>query len=105
MIIITDYYIIDINVKHTKAIYCPKCNALMSGYDTKPRKAINKFGNTITYRLERMYCPVCKSVHLLLPDFLVPKKHYTKSVIEAALYDFSDCPAEDSTIRRWRKKK
>jgi len=45
-------------------------------------------------------------MHLEIPDFIAPHKHYSAEVIQQALsQNQSFCPADDSTIRRWRRKK
>jgi len=39
-----------------------------------------------------------------LPDFIQPHKHYSSTTVEAELDGTgNDCPADDSTIRLWRK--
>lgn len=62
-----------------------------------------------------MQCPKCRRLHTVLPDFLVPFKHYGAETIESVLdrptgqeYDLTnDDPTEDypceSTKQRWRK--
>ncbi len=84
---------------------CPECNEIMSGYDSRRRKAIGGEGEPIIYKLHRARCLHCGTVHLLIPDFLKPYKHYTADVIDSAVLDASTCPAEDSSIRRWKKAK
>ncbi|HOW23609.1 MAG TPA: DUF6431 domain-containing protein [Sedimentibacter sp.] len=52
------------------------------------------------YRLHRLKCPGCGKLHLELPDFMAPKKHYEARLIEDVMAGRSDsCPADDSTIR------
>ena len=106
VVIITRYIIIPQGelweVKSKEAARCPHCQSIMSGYDRRRRKGINGSGAVHVYQLHRVKCPQCCAVHLLLPDFLQKNKHYTADVISAAVEDPSRCPAEDSTIRRWR---
>ena len=106
VVIITRYIIIPQGelweVKNKKAARCPRCQSIMSGYDRRRRKGIDGSGAVHVYQLHRVKCPQCRAVHLLLPDFLQKYKHYTADVISAAVEDPSRCPAEDSTIRRWR---
>jgi len=46
----------------------------------------------------------CKKTHVELPDFIQPFKHHSAAVVEAELdITGNDCPADDSTIRLWRK--
>jgi hypothetical protein len=52
--------------------------------------------------VRRLRCTSCNSIHTELPDFLIPRKHYTADVIESQLDKRrEDCPADDSTIYRW----
>lgn len=106
VVIITRYIIIPQGelweVRSKEAVRCPRCQSIMSGYDRRCRKGIDGSGVVHVYQLHRAKCPQCHAVHLLLPDFLQKNKHYTADVISAAVEDPSRCPAEDSTIRRWR---
>lgn len=91
-------------IRSSDAPICPDCELLMSGYDTRRRHVIDRDGCSRWYSLRRFRCLSCKKLHLQIPDFIQKNKHYEKSVIqEARVGQFSDCPAEDSTIRRWRK--
>jgi hypothetical protein len=54
------------------------------------------------------YCGACKKYPALIPNFIMPYKHYEAAVIEAAItkveeggMGLSESPAEESTIRRW----
>ena len=56
------------------------------------------------YELQRLRCDRCQAVHLELPDFMAARKYYDRDTIQSAILDEADnCPAEDSTIRRWKK--
>lgn len=91
-------------IKNHDAPLCPSCGVLMSGYDTRLRHCIGSDGTSRWYSLRRMRCPSCEHLHLELPDFMEPKKHYGSQVIRDTLAGIEKgCPAEDSTIRRWRK--
>ena len=109
MIIITKYQLKadgeSIDVKCREATRCPQCGNIMSGYDHRKRMAKNSRGETVAYKLHRAKCLHCGMVHLLLPSFMHPYKHYMAAVIKNAIVDASDCPAEDSTIRRWKATK
>ena len=103
MIIATDYQIEIVagsgwfRIKNRKPPLC-------SGYDTRPRQLIDGLGVTHTFKLRRLRCPSCGTLHLELPDLMQPRKHYDAATIaRAQAGDVDDCPAEDSTIRRWRK--
>jgi hypothetical protein len=56
----------------------------------------------------QVHCVTCNKYHSLAPNFIMPYKHYMSEVIEAAIKEseeggngLSDCPADDSTMRRW----
>lgn len=91
-------------VHSTEAPLCPSCGFLMSGYDNRRRKAIDSTGAVYWLLVRRLYCPKCKTHHTELPRSLVPFKQYEAAVIEVAGSPQSSCPAEGSTIRRWKRK-
>ena len=91
------YYIIP-----KETIPCPICNGPLRVRDVKPRKAKEANGEINIYYLRRLKCYNCGSMHLELPDLLIPHKHYTRSAIEGTLAGtISSCIAENSTIYRW----
>lgn len=91
-------------VKYLEVPVCPKCGAALSGYDHRRRTVIGMDGEPRAYLLRRLRCPACGQLHLELPDFFLPQKHYSKEVItEAQAGNDAQCPADDSTIRRWKK--
>jgi len=93
-------------VKGRQAAYCPDCRHLLSGYDTRKRTVLGNDGTAFNFILRRLRCPHCGRMHLEIPDFIAPHKHYSAEVIQQALsQNQSFCPADDSTIRRWRRKK
>lgn len=82
---------------------CPDCGQVLSGYDTRKRHAIDGSGAVRWFLLRRLRCSGCGKIHLELPDFIQPQKHYESQVIRETLTGLSDhCPADDSTIWRWR---
>jgi hypothetical protein len=92
-------------IRNMEAPLCPDCGQLLSGYDTRARHVVESSGRIRWFRLRRLKCPSCGTLHLELPDFMEPKKHYEAQLIEEVRAGRSDsCPADDSTIRRWRKK-
>lgn len=83
---------------------CPKCNGPLSIRDSKRRQLITATGEVRPFILHRLKCKHCNSLHLELPDFFVPHKHYSRDVITMALNGtMTTCPAENSTIYRWNK--
>lgn len=85
---------------------CPKCGAVMAGHGIRRRHAIDSSGTSRWFELRRWRCPVCQSVHLELPDFMAPRRHYGSDVIrDVQAGGGESCPADDSTIRRWKNAK
>jgi hypothetical protein len=55
-----------------------------------------------------IWCRKCREWHSLLPDFLLPNKHYSGNEIESVIIDSTDTEvslietsASESTVRRW----
>ena len=87
-----------------EALYCPLCGGRLSGYDTRRRHVVDAAGNTYWLLLQRYRCLDCEKLHLAAPAFIAPRKHYQADVIaEAKAGHFEMCPADNSTIRRWRR--
>lgn len=108
--IITDNYTLECEpqrkayrVHSRTAPYCPRCGFLMSGYDNLRRKAIDSTGAVYWLLVRRLRCSRCNSYHIELPSILAPFKQYEESVICCANEKQSSCPAESSTMRRWKK--
>ena len=91
-------------VKGKLPAYCPDCRRLLSGYDTRKRTVIGDDGKPVIFLLRRLRCLECGKLHLEIPDFVSPHKHYSTEAIRQALREGGgSCPADDSTIRRWKK--
>ena len=91
-------------VRALAAPFCPVCGSLCSGYDSRPRRAVGDDGIVTIYRLRRVRCPSCGALHVELPDFMRPGKHYAAAVIDGVLSGHGECcPAEGSTMWRWRR--
>lgn len=83
---------------------CPRCGAVMAGHGTRRRHMIDEEGEAHWLLLRRWRCPCCGSFHLELPAFLTPYRHYDAGVIREVQEGGGEwCPADDSTIRRWRR--
>jgi hypothetical protein len=92
-------------VRSLGALHCPDCGSFCSRYDTRSRRVIHDDGHVELYLLRRVYCSICNALHLVLPNFIYPHKHYAASVITDALAGHVEsCPAEASTVWRWRQK-
>jgi hypothetical protein len=83
---------------------CPACGAPLSGYDLRRRQAVDLEGATRSYYLRRLRCAGCGKLHTEIPAFMLPYKHYTRAAIAEGMRGGPTCcPADNSTIRRWRK--
>ena len=108
MIITTHYKVVEsaehgiFAIKNYDAPRCPCCGEFLTGYDHRRRSVIDVVGEITIFSLRRLRCSRCLKIHLELPDFMLPHKHYNAEVVEQA--DSELCPADDSTIRRWKKK-
>lgn len=72
--------------------------------DSRNRHCLNGKGERLELRIRRLKCRSCGKIHTELPDFLQPFKHYVSQVIEDVLDKVTtSCPAEGSTIRRWKQ--
>lgn len=90
---------------------CPVCKeGLLIFRDYCSRIVRHDGGETEKIRVPRHQCnnPKCRKLHRMLPDILVPFKHYTEDVIADAVSDrldqtrTNDAPSP-VTIRRWKR--
>ena len=79
---------------------------IMAFHDTYTRK-IKETGDKVVIHI--LICHTCRKTSAVLPDFLLPNKHYSANEIESVImqaadgvgvYDI-DTPASVPTIRRW----
>lgn len=83
---------------------CPECGRKPSGYDRRRRVLLDDRGEPSVYLLRRLWCANCRRLHLEAPDCIQPQKHYTAQLIAGTVSGAVECcPADDSTIRRWKK--
>jgi len=71
-------------------------------------RGIKETGARITVTI--VWCSACEAFHALLPDFLLPHKHYSGNEVEGVIIDSAtepvsriDTEASESTVRRWIK--
>jgi hypothetical protein len=110
MISITNYTL-KVNSKNGKTYvkcieisFCSICGNDLTFKDHRARIVIYSDGIHVIIMIRRLKCKICNKLHNELPDFIQPYKRYTSDVIEAVLDDdTSSSPAENSTIKRWRK--
>ena len=91
-------------VKSKEQSFCPYCSEQFTVRDSKNRSVIRNSCKKETYRIRRLKYKHCHSIHNELPDFMQPNKHYEAAAIASVINERSDdCPAENSTLNRWRK--
>jgi hypothetical protein len=71
-------------------------------------RGIKETGDRITITV--VWCSMCRKWHALLPDFLLPHKHYSGNEVEYVVIECAtepvdriDTTASESTVRRWIK--
>ena len=84
---------------------CELCTQPMkrhSGYE----RGIKETGERLSITM--VWCKTCRKWHALLPDFLLPGKHYSGNEIESVIIDSAavdvseiETEASESTVRRW----
>ena len=99
-------------VKTTDSPNCPICGDALAKKDWVER-GIKKAGGTRRNRyIERRCCKKCSKTYRLLPDDLLPCKHYEAELIKKVInddYEFSDDELLDmeqfpcdTTLSRWK---
>ena len=84
---------------------CPDCGGMLKVRDSRKRKLMREDGSVQLFRLRRLQCKDCGAIHLEMPDIMVPYHRYDRESIEGAVSGSrNDCPADDATIYRWKKK-
>ena len=87
---------------------CPKCGGKLKYYDSIRRLVKGSNGRKYFITIDRYICKKCHSTHRVIPDKLLPYKHYEKDIIrgfiegEKSSYDleYEDYPSE-SVINEW----
>jgi hypothetical protein len=83
---------------------CPDCGGKLSGHGKDNRHIKNEHGEKEWYQISRTKCQGCKRTHSMLPDFMLPYKHYQADIIESVIDEVDPFFAiEESTIYRWKK--
>ena len=87
------------------SILCEKCLEPMARHSSYER-GIKETGQKITITM--VWCSKCKISHAVLPDFLLPNKHYSGNEIENVIIESATVPANQieteasvTTVRRW----
>ena len=89
---------------------CPHCGGQTHYYDKAKRIVKCKYGEAKKIYVYRYRCSQCGEIHRVIPDTLIPFKHYEKEIIQGVIegtitpdtLGFEDYPSE-MTMHRWRK--
>lgn len=73
-----NYYYIE--TKESNA--CPDCNEKMKVRDSRKRIILDECGEKYIFSLRRFQCSTCKSIHLELPDCIIPRKRYSRNLFQ-----------------------
>jgi hypothetical protein len=92
-------------------VVCPLCNGVLKIHGSYWRHIHDANNEIHEGWVAQGHCEACKIYPSLIPDFIMPYKHYEAAVIEAAISKveeegglrLNESPADDSTIRRWVK--
>ena len=88
---------------------CARCGGPLAVHDCYPRHILDENGERHDGWIVQGHCSACKKYPALIPDFIMPYKHYEAAVIESAISKveeegrirLGDCPAAGSTVWRW----
>ena len=90
-------------------VLCALCGGLFSIHGCYQRHILDENDDRHDGWIVQCCCDNCKKYPSLIPDFIMPYKHYEAAVIEAAVAKveeeggirLADCPAAGSTVWRW----
>lgn len=111
---------------------CPTCTGNLVGYGIINRHIKDENSQKVWYKISRKKCSDCNKTHNMIPDFMLPYKHYKAEIIQEVIDNEEEaktnvktetktdsCPvndknevnkdvgmyiaAEESTIYRWKK--
>lgn len=109
MIILHDYTLVKNNncmvavARNGEKQICPICHGNTKVRDTKIRKVKDNNAQICLFRLKRVVCCQCKTLHTVIPDCIIPYKHYYAEIIEGVQKNTNDCcGADNSTLYRWK---
>lgn len=88
---------------------CIDCNGIVKYYDRTKRLIKTRGGKRHFIFIQRFKCNDCGRIHRVLPDYILPYKHYESEIIFGVLdglinsdtYGYEDYPCE-MTMNRWR---
>lgn len=87
---------------------CPKCGGKLEYYDTVKRILKEENGKITWKYIQRLSCENCESYHRVIPNYILPYKHYRKDIVIGFVtgyldvndIDYEDYPC-DATINEW----
>ena len=86
---------------------CELCLRPM-GIHSHYTRGIKETGELLSITI--VWCSTCRKWHALLPEFLLPHKHYSGNEVESVIIDSAtevvkliETSASESTVRRWIK--
>ena len=91
-------------------VLCVVCNGFLVAHGSYPRHIEDEEGNSADGWVAQLHCDNCNVYPALIPDFIMPHKHYKASVIEWVIAEneagrnverTGGCSADASTMRRW----
>lgn len=94
-------------VKSMENPHCPYCEGSFKVIGSRRRIIFRQDGSKEKLIIRRLQCCECHRVSHELPDIIVPYKRYESDVIANTLDETVSsqndcCPAEHSTIQRWK---
>ncbi len=94
-------------VKSREKSHCPYCEGNFKVIGSRRRVIFHQDGTTDRLMIRRLQCTECCRISHELPDMVIPYKRYEADIISEALNETADpesgcCPAELSTIQRWK---
>lgn len=91
---------------HDVPIFCPVCNSEMKVRGSKKRYIKTGGGDKLLFKLRQLFCPICKKIHLEIPDLMQPYRQYEKATIVAVQSgDIASFAGDNSTVRYWQGRK
>lgn len=64
---------------------CPHCGGQTHYYDKAKRIVKGKYGESKKIYVYRYRCSQCGEIHRVIPDTLIPFKHYEKEIIQGVI--------------------
>jgi len=89
---------------------CALCRGFFTVHGSYPRHIKDEEGNREDGWVAQLHCACCDAYPALMPNFIMPHKHYRAGVIEGVIAEheggknvehLGGCSADVSTMRRW----